>query len=154
MSFELQNMDVCTQSQAWLQYLCMLLQYWEDEVAVLEGALFGGHIWKPSALVEYIIFRINLGLDAGFQIEWPSIVGSTPWLAAQQHMSDEEFKQFYSEKVPGKLSKMEQATEDIWRCMIEESVVRELGTQSVAAFWATPSPPGRGYRRPIGRQAT
>ena len=76
---------------------------------ILEGALFGGHIWKPSTLVEYIMFRVNPGLDDGFQIEWPSIVGSTLWLATQQHLSQEEFDQFYGE-VPGKLSELEQAT--------------------------------------------
>ena len=90
-SFEFQTTDVHIQSQAWWQYLCSLLQYWEDEAAISEGALFGGHIQKPSALVEYIIFWVNPGLDARFQIEWPSIMGKTPWLATQQHMSEEEF---------------------------------------------------------------
>ena len=92
--FELQTTDIHTWSQAWWQYLCVLLQYWEDEAATLEGDLFGGNIQKPSALVEYIMFRVNPGLDARFQIEWASIVGQTPWLAAQQHMSQEQFNQF------------------------------------------------------------
>ena len=40
-----------------------------------------------------------------------------------------------------KLSELEQATEDVWHRAVEESAMRELGTQSVAPSWATPSPP-------------
>ena len=87
--------------------LCVLLQYWEDEAAVAEGALFRGHFQKPSALVEYIMFQVNPGPDTGFQVEWPSIIGNTPWFAVWQHMSDEEFRQFYGEKMPEKLSELE-----------------------------------------------
>ena len=123
---------------------CTILQYWEDEAAVAEGLLFRGHFRKPSALVEYITFQVNLGLDAGFQIEWPSIVGSTLLFAVWQHMSDEEFRQFYGEKMLEKLSRLERATKNIWCHMMEESVVRDSGSWSVAPFQATPSPPQEG----------
>ena len=126
-------------------------------MVISEGALFGGHIRKPSALVEYIMFRVNPGLDARFQIEWPGIVGQTPWLAARQHMSQEEFNRFYGEKVPGKLSELEQATEDVCFHTIEELVVKELGTQSVSPSQATPSPQeatGRSTSRPATQIST
>ena len=69
-------MDVQTQSQVSWLYLCTLLQYWEDEVAILEGNLFGGHTQRPSAMVLYIMAQVNPGLEEGFHVKWASIVGT------------------------------------------------------------------------------
>ena len=133
---ELEVTDVQTRSHALLLYLCML-QYWEDETAISEGALFGGHHQKPSALVVYIMTWVNWGLNDRFQVKWSSIMGNTLWLATQQHLSKEEFDQFYTEKKPETMSQLEEATKDAWCRTMEESTQMESGTQSVAPSQAT-----------------
>ena len=46
-------------------YLCVILQYFEDDMIALEGALFGGRTRQPSALVLYIMEHVNPGLPGG-----------------------------------------------------------------------------------------
>ena len=81
---------------------CIFVQcsYFEDDMVAQEGALYGGKTRRPSALVLYIMEHVNPGLLEGFWVEWPSIVGSTPWLISRNHMSQEELDQFYSEPPP------------------------------------------------------
>ena len=54
--------DVWTWSQAVWIYLCAILQYFEDDMATKEGALYGGKTHKPSALVLYIMEHVNQSL--------------------------------------------------------------------------------------------
>ena len=54
--------DVRTRSQAVCIYLCAILQYFEDDMAAREGALYGRRTQRPSALVLYIIEHVNPGL--------------------------------------------------------------------------------------------
>ena len=75
---ESSSMDVQIWCQARWTYLCAILQYFEDDMAVWEGALFGGKTHRPSALVLYIMDHVNLGLPEHFSVQWPSIIGSTP----------------------------------------------------------------------------
>ena len=81
------SMDVCIQCQARWTYLCAILQYFDDDMATQEDALYGGRVHRPSPLVLYIMERVNPGLPEHFKVEWPSIMGSTPWLAAWDHMT-------------------------------------------------------------------
>ena len=73
--------DVWTRSQAVWIYLCAILQYFEDDMATWEGALYGGKTRKPSALVLYIMEHVNPGLPEPYWVHWHNIVGKTPWLA-------------------------------------------------------------------------
>ena len=125
-------MDVWTQSQALWLYLCTLLQYWEDKATILECKLFGGKTQRPSALVLYFMYQVNLGLEEGFQVEWASIVGCTPWLAIQEHLATEELQQFYDEPGPEVPSELELITEDVWHHTTEEAAWRNSGNPSVA----------------------
>ena len=77
-------------------------------MAILEDSLFGGRTWRPSALVLYIMAWVNPGPQDGFQVKWESIVGITPWLAAQEHISEQELP-----------SDLELAMEDMWCCITE-----------------------------------
>ena len=85
---ETSSMDVRIWCQARWTYFCAILQYFE------ESALYSGRIHWPSALVLYIMERVNSGLPEHFQVEWPSIVGSTPWLIAWDHMTREDQDRF------------------------------------------------------------
>ena len=117
-------MDVCIRCQARWTYLCVMLQYFEDDMVALEGALFSGKTSQPSALVHYIIEHVNLGLPEGFRVEWPSIVGSTPWLISQNHMSREELDRFYSEPPQTVPSDLEVAMEEVHDKECRESAQR------------------------------
>ena len=110
---ESSSTDVCIRCQAQWTYLCAMLQYFEDDMVAREGALFGRKTRQPSALVLYIMEHVNLGLKEGFRVEWPSIVGSTPWLISWNDMSQEELDRFYSEPPPTVPSDLEVAMEEV-----------------------------------------
>ena len=57
--------------------------------------------------------HVNPGLPEGFPVEWPSIVGSTPWLISRNHMSQEELDRFYSEPLPTVPLDLEVAMEEV-----------------------------------------
>ena len=61
--------DVRIRCQARWTYLCAILQYFEDDMAAWEGALYGGKTHRPSALVLYIIEHVNPGLLEHFWVE-------------------------------------------------------------------------------------
>ena len=122
--------DVRTRYQAVWIFLCAILQYFEDNMAAREGALYGGKTRRPSALVLYIMERVNPGLLEHYQVQWHNIVGKTPWLAARNHLSQDEFRRFYQEPGPDTPSELEQATEDVYRWQVEDAAQRELGGDS------------------------
>ena len=68
-------------------YLCAILQYYEDNMAAWEGALYGGKTRQPRALILYIMEHINPALLEHYQVQWHNIVGKTPWLTARDHLS-------------------------------------------------------------------
>ena len=113
--------DVQTQSQAVWTYLCAILQYFEDDMATQEGALYSGKTRKPSALVLYIMEHVNPGLPESYQVHWPNIVGKTPWLTFWDHLSGDELKRFYQEPGPDDPSELEQATEDVCHQVDEDA---------------------------------
>ena len=80
---ESSSTDVHIWCQAQWTYLCAMLQYFEDDMVAREGALYGRKTCRPSALVLYIMEHVNPGLPEGFRVEWPSIMGSTPWLISR-----------------------------------------------------------------------
>ena len=130
---ESSSMDVCIRCQARWVYLCVMLQYFEDDMVAPKGALFGGKTCQPSALVLYIMEHVNPGLHEGFRVEWPSIVGSTPWLIFRNHMSQEELDLFYSEPPPTVPSDLEVAMEE----------VHDKGCRESAQRTDQPIPPSR-----------
>ena len=64
-------------------------------------------------------------------MEWTSIVGSTPWLAALEHLSEEDLQWLYNEPEPDVSLELELATEDVWHCTLEDIAQREAGNQPV-----------------------
>ena len=138
--------NVRTRSQVMWIFLCTILQYFEDDMAAHEGALYGGRTWQPSALILYIMECVNPGLPEDYRVHWPNIVGKTPWLAAQDHMSQDELHRFSQEPGLDTLSELEQATEDVYHRQVEEEAQKNrvvlpslrpmlMGLRS-AALWA------------------
>ena len=117
--------DVRTWSQAVWIYLCAILQYFEDDMATREGALYGGKTRKPSALVLYIMEHVNPGLPEPYRVHWHNIVGKTPWLAFWDTLNGEELQRFYQEPEPKDPSELEKATEDVYRRAVEDAAQRE-----------------------------
>ena len=107
--------DVRIRCQAQWTYLCTILQYFEDDMATREGDLYGGRVRWPSALVLYIMECVNPGLPEHFWVEWSSIVGSTPWLAAQDHMTPENKDRFNNEPLSDLATDLEVATEEVYK---------------------------------------
>ena len=106
--------DVRIRYQAQWTYLCAILQYFEDNMATQEGALYGRRVHRPSALVLYIMECVNPGLPEHFQVEWLSIMGSTPWLAARDHMTPEDKDRFNNEPLSDVATDLEVATEEVY----------------------------------------
>ena len=121
---ESSSTDVCIRCQARWTYLCVMLQYFKDDMLAWEGALYGGKTHRPSALVLYIMEHVNPGLSEGFQVEWPSIMGSTPWLISRNHMNREELDWFYSEPPPTVPSDLEVAMEEVHDKECQDSTQR------------------------------
>ena len=128
---ESSSTDVRIRCQARWTYLCAILQYFEDDMAAQEGALYGGKTCWPSALVLYIMGHVNPGLPEHFWVEWLSIVGSTPWLIARNHMSREELNQFYSEPLPTVVSDLEVAMEEVYDQECQDSTRRTGSDQPI-----------------------
>ena len=117
--------DVQTRSQAVWIYLCAILQYFEDDMATQEGALYGGKTHKPSALVLYIMEHVNPGLPEPYRVHWHNIVEKTPWLAFWETLNGEELQRFYQEPELEDPLELEKATKDVYRRAVEDAAQRE-----------------------------
>ena len=118
-------------------------------MAAREGALYSGRTWRPSALILYIMEHVNPGLPEHYWVQWPNIVGKTPWLAAWNHLSKDEFRcWFYQEPGLDTPSELEQATEDIYRWQVEDEAQRESDGHSLPPFRAD----GAEIRNSLGPQ--
>ena len=137
---ESSSTDVRIQCQARWTYLCAILQYFEDDMPAREGALYGGRICQPSTLILYIMEHVNPGLPEHFWVEWSSIVGSTPWLIAWSHMSQEELDRFYSEPLPTVVSDLEVAMEEVYDWECQDSAWRTGSDQPIPPSRAEDTP--------------
>ena len=117
--------DVQTRSQVVSIYLYAILQYYEDDMAAREGALYGGKTRKPSALVLYIMEHVNPGLPEPYRVHWHNIVGKTPWLAFWESLNGKELQRFYQKPGPDNLSELEKATKDVYCRGVEDAAQRE-----------------------------
>ena len=133
--------DVRIRCQARWIYLCAILQYFEDDMATREGALYGGRVRRPSALVLYIMERVNPGLPEHFRVEWPSIVGSTPWLAARDHMTPENKDRFNNEPLSDLATDLEVATEEVYERHVRERAQRVAADHSEDTSHEPPTAP-------------
>ena len=75
--------------------------------------------------------HVNPGLPEHYHVQWPNIVGKTPWLAARNHLSKDEFHRFYQEPGLDTPSELEQATEDVYHWQVEDEAQRESDGHSL-----------------------
>ena len=77
--------DVRQRSREAWKWMVVVLQFWGDKASTANGIVYGGCERPISALAEYILNTINLGLDPGPKITWDDLVTRTPWMAKWLH---------------------------------------------------------------------
>ena len=70
--------DMCQRSREAWKWMVAVLQFWGDEASSADGIVYGGHEHPVSALAEYVLNTINLGLDPRSKITWDDVVIRTP----------------------------------------------------------------------------
>ena len=65
--------------EAW-KWLVAVLQFWGDEASGTDRVVYGGCECPISALAEYVLNTINLGLDPSSKVSWDDVVTRTPWM--------------------------------------------------------------------------
>ena len=70
--------------EAW-KWLVAGLQFWGDEASTTNGIVYGGRECPVSALAEYVLNTINLGLEPRSKVTWDDVVTRTPWMAKWLH---------------------------------------------------------------------
>ena len=77
--------DVCHRSRESWKWLVTVLQFWMDETTVTDGAVYGGRVCPSSALAEYVMDTVNLGLEPGSKVSWEDVITRTPWMSKRLH---------------------------------------------------------------------
>ena len=72
--------DMHLKSKESWKWLVAVLQFWGDEASSTDSIVYGGCERPISALVEYVLNTINLGLDPGSKVSWDDVVTRTPWM--------------------------------------------------------------------------
>ena len=102
--------DVHQKSREAWKWMVSILQFWRDKASTADGVVYGGHECPVSALVEYVLNKINLGLDPGSKITWDDVVTRTPWLTKWLHSmtaAQEMTVKCQALPVPGESSELE-----------------------------------------------
>ena len=102
--------DVRQRSREAWKWMVAVLQFWGDEASSADGIVYGGCECPISALAEYVLNTINLGLDPRSKITWDDIVIRTPWMAKWLHgmMAAQEMTvRCQALPVPGESSELE-----------------------------------------------
>ena len=80
--------DVRHHSRESWKWLVTVLQFWMDEATVADGAMYGGCVHPASALAEYVMDTVNLGLEPGSKVSWEDVITRTPWMSKRLHGID------------------------------------------------------------------
>ena len=102
--------DVCQKSREAWKWMVLILQFWGDEASTANGIVYGGHERPVSTLAEYVLNKINPGLDPGSKITWDDMVTQTPWLTKRLHgmtATQEMTVKRQALPVPGESSELE-----------------------------------------------
>ena len=126
----------CWESWKWLM---TVLQFWTDEATVTDGAVYGGRIHPASALAEYVMNTINLGLEPRSKISWEDVISRTPWMSKRLYgmtAGQELTVRRQALPIPGESSELE---------VLSEKLYTEYLSKMPSA--------GRG-KKPLGRAGT
>ena len=102
--------DVRQRSREAWKWMVAVLQFWGDKASSADGIVYGGRECPISALAEYILNTIDLGLDPRSKITWDDVVIRTPWMAKWLHSmtaTQEMMVRHQALPVPGKSSELE-----------------------------------------------
>ena len=97
----------CRESWKWL---VTVLQFWTDEATVADGAVYGGHVRPASALAEYVMNTVNLGLEPGSKVSWEDVITWMPWMSKRLHgmtAGQEQTVRRQALPIPGESSELE-----------------------------------------------
>ena len=118
--------DVCIKSREAWKWMVAVLQFWGDKASSADGIVYGGHERPISALAEYVLNTINLGLDPGSKVTWDDVIIQTPWMTKRLHTmtaAQEVTVRRQALPVPGESSELEVALEK----MYSEQVLHSKG---------------------------
>ena len=104
----------CRESWKWL---VTVLQFWTDEATVADGTVYGGHVHPASALAEYVMDTVNLGLEPGSKVSWEDVITRTPWMSKRLHgmtTRQEQTVQCQALPMPGESSELEVLSEKLY----------------------------------------
>ena len=104
----------CRESWKWL---VTVLQFWMDEATVVDGVVYGGRIRPPSALAQYVMDTVNLGLEPGSKVSWEDVITRMPWLTKRLHgmtTGQEQTVRRQALPIPGESSELEVLSEKLY----------------------------------------
>ena len=87
-----------------------VLHFWTDEATVADGAMYGGRVHPASALAEYVMDTVNLGLEPGSKVSWEDMITRTPWMSKRLHgmtTGQEQTVRRQALPMPGESSELE-----------------------------------------------
>ena len=99
------------------KWLVTVLQFWTDKATVTDGAMYGGRVCPASALAQYVMDTVNLGLEPGSKVSWEDVITQTPWLTKRLHgmtTGQEQTVQRQALPMPGESSELEVLSEKLY----------------------------------------
>ena len=109
--------DVRQCSQESWKWLVTVLQFWMDEATVADGAVYGGRVHPASALAQYVMDTVNLGLELGSKVSWEDVITRMPWLTKRLHgmtTGQEQTVRCQALRMPGEYSELEVLSEKLY----------------------------------------
>ena len=115
----LETADIRKRSRMLWAHLCVLLQFWMDEAAYLEGNVFyGGMCREASSLVQYVMMQLNNRTRRETVVTWRDVVRGTPWLDVRMEFSPEQEAAFRLQPVPSEPNELEKEMEAWWQVRV------------------------------------
>ena len=94
-----------------------VLQFWTDEATVADGAMYGGRVHPASALAEYVMDTVNLGLEPGSKVSWEDVITQMPCMSKRLHgvtTGQEQTVRHQALPMPGESSELEVLSEKLY----------------------------------------
>ena len=101
--------------------------------------MYGGRVRPASALAEYMMDTVNLGLEPGSKVSWEDIITWTPWMSKRLH---------------GTTTGQEQTVRRQALPMPSESLELEVLSEKLYTEYSKKIPSAGGGKSPLGRAGT
>ena len=116
-----------------------VLQFWTDEATVADGAVYRGRVHPASALAQYVMDSVNLGLEPRSKVSWEDVITWMPWLTKRLHgmtTGQEQTVRCQALPMPGESSELEVLSEKFYTQYLKKQ------------------PSAGGVKSPLGRAGT